>query len=258
VEVAGQLLTRARVDGPDRAIAAAPRVSGPPDTLDRLDVVVAWATVAGVGGARDEDLVCGGTAGPRSGRPGRGGVGPFAWVPADLGYGGREARRSSIWRASPSARVARRPPKNGGALDGVRALPAKGKNFSFRGCIRRPMGHPPGPTTCTAAGGAPPLRKKVVSSQRTTKAKARRSHSLPLLMYSAPGGLRQGPGRAAESAAGPRTDEDMGATTCVCCCRRTGDAVTNRWWDWRCGCGRWARRCACARRPTGRGEGSER
>jgi hypothetical protein len=33
--------------------------------------------------------------------------------------------------------------ENGGALDGVRALPAKGKNFSFRGCIRRPMGHPP-------------------------------------------------------------------------------------------------------------------
>jgi hypothetical protein len=53
---------------------------------------------------------CGGTAGPRSGRPGRGGVGPFAWVPADLGYRGREARRSSIWRASPSAGVARRPP----------------------------------------------------------------------------------------------------------------------------------------------------
>ena len=53
---------------------------------------------------------CGGTAGPRSGRPGRGGVGPFAWVPADLGYGDRQARRSSVWRASPSARVARRPP----------------------------------------------------------------------------------------------------------------------------------------------------
>jgi hypothetical protein len=43
------------------------------------------------------------------------------------------------------------------------------------------------------------------------KAKARRSHSLPLLTYSAPGGLRQDPGRAAESSAGPRTDEDMGA-----------------------------------------------
>ena len=147
---------------------------------------------------------CGGTAGPRSGRPGRGGVGPFAWVPADLGYGGREARRSSTWRASPSARVARRPPG-----EWRRARRRSGlENFSFRGCIRRPMGHPPGPTTCTAVRGAPPLRKKVVSSQRTTK--ARRSHSLPLLTYSAPGGLRQDPGRAAESAAGPRTDEDMG------------------------------------------------
>jgi hypothetical protein len=30
-------------------------------------------------------------------------------VPADLGYGGREARWSSMWRASPGARVARRP-----------------------------------------------------------------------------------------------------------------------------------------------------
>ena len=133
---------------------------------------------------------------------------PFAWVPADLGYGDRQA---SVWRAWPSARVARDLRENGGALDGVRALPAEGKNFSFRGCIRRPMGHPPGPTTCTAVGGAPPLRKKVVSSQRTTKAKARRSHSLPLLTYSRLGGLRQDPGRAAESAAGPRTDEDMGA-----------------------------------------------
>jgi hypothetical protein len=44
-----------------------------------------------------------------------------------------------------------------------------------------------------------------------------------------------------------------------------GDAVTNRWWDWRCGCGRWARRCGCARRLTGRSgrptrrrEGNER
>jgi hypothetical protein len=47
-----------------------------------------------------------------------------------------------------------------------------------RDVIRRPMGHPPGPTTCTAVRGARPLRKKVVSSQRTTKAKARRSHLL--------------------------------------------------------------------------------
>ena len=153
---------------------------------------------------------CGVTAGPRFGRPGWGGVGPFAWVPADwataaVKLGGRpfgELRPALAWRDDLR--------ENGGALDGVRALPAKGKNFSFRGCIRRPMGHPPGPTTYTAVRGAPPLRKKVVSSQRTTKAKARRSHSLPLLTYSAPGGLRQDPGRAAESAAGPRTDEDMG------------------------------------------------
>src|SRR3954453_15076978 len=34
---------------------------------------------------------------------------------------------------------------------------------------------------------------------------------LATFTYSAPGGLRQDPGRAAESAAGPRTDEDMGA-----------------------------------------------
>jgi hypothetical protein len=148
---------------------------------------------------------CGGTARPRSGRAGRGWRGPFAWVPADLGYGDRQA---SVWRAWPSARVARRPPGNGGALDGVRALPAKGKNFSFRGCIRRSMGHPPGPTTCTAVRGAPPLRKKVVNSQRTTK--ARRSLSLPLLTYSRLGALRQDPGRAAELAAGPKRAKTWG------------------------------------------------
>ena len=145
-----------------------------------------WATRAGWRGGRS--LGC---------RP--------IWATAAVKLGGRpfgELRPALAWRDDLR--------ENGGALDGVRALPAKGKNFSFRGCIRRPMGHPPGPTTCTAVRGAPPLRKKVVSSQRTTKAKARRSHSLPLLTYSAPGGLRQDPGRAAESAAGPRTDEDMG------------------------------------------------
>jgi hypothetical protein len=103
---------------------------------------------------------CSGAAGRRSGRPGLGmGVGPFAWVPADLSYGDRQARRSSIWRAS----------REGGQ-----------------------------------------------SAADDPKGKAKRSHSLPLLTYSALGGLRQDPGRAAESSAGPRTDEDMGATTCVC------------------------------------------
>ena len=70
-----------------------------------------------------------------------------------------------------------------------------------------PMGHP-GPAPCTAVRGAPPLRKKVVSSQQTTR--ARRSHPSPFSAYSRLGGLRQDPGRAAESAAGPRTDEDAG------------------------------------------------
>jgi hypothetical protein len=101
-----------------------------------------------------------------------------------------------------------------------------------RGCAREyeryghRQGNPPGPTTCTAVRGAPPFRKKVVSSQRTTKAKARRSHSLPLLTYRAPGGLRQDRGRAAESAAGPRTDEDMGS-------RRACVVVDGRGRPWR-------------------------
>jgi hypothetical protein len=55
------------------------------------------------------------------------------------------------------------------------------------------------------------LRRRVSVRSGRPKGKARRSHSLPLLTYSALGGLRQDPGRAAESSAGPRTDEDMGA-----------------------------------------------
>ena len=168
--------------------------------------------LAGVGGARDGDLVgAAGQPGHDLGDPGRVAWGHSLgcrpiWATAAVKLGGRpfgELRPALAWRDDLR--------ENGGALDGVRALPTKGKNFSFRGCIRRPMGHPPGPTTWTAVRGAPPLRKKVVSSQRTTKAKARRSHSLPLLTYSGLGGLPQDPGRAAESSAGPRTDEDMGA-----------------------------------------------
>jgi hypothetical protein len=106
---------------------------------------------------------CGGTAGPRSGRPGGVAWGRSLgcrpiWATAAVKLGGRpfdELRPALAWRDDLR--------ENGGALDGVRALPAKEKNFSFRGCIRRPMGHPPGPTTCTAVCGAPPLRKKVVS-----------------------------------------------------------------------------------------------
>jgi hypothetical protein len=63
---------------------------------------------------------------------------------------------------------------------------------------------------CTAVHGAPPLRRRL-SVPADDNGKGKEScPSLPLLTYSAPGGLRQDPGRAAESAARPRADEDMG------------------------------------------------
>jgi hypothetical protein len=133
-----------------------------------------------------------------------------------LGAGRFGPRRPSSvrLRAWPSARVARLPPGEWRRARRCSGLAGKGKELLV------PRLHPQADGTSswandgTAVRGAPPLRKKVVSSQRTTKAKAkakaRRSHSLPLLAYSRLGGLRQDPGRAAESAAGPRTDEDMG------------------------------------------------
>jgi hypothetical protein len=43
------------------------------------------------------------------------------------------------------------------------------KNFSFRGCIRRPMGDPPWPMAPPYA--APPLREEVARPRRTVKGK---------------------------------------------------------------------------------------
>jgi hypothetical protein len=92
------------------------------------------STLAGVGGARDEDLV--GAAGqpgydlsdPGGMAWGRSlGCRPI-WATAAVKLGGRpfgELRPALAWRDDLR--------ENGGALDGVRALPAKGKNFSFRG-----------------------------------------------------------------------------------------------------------------------------
>jgi hypothetical protein len=95
--------------------------------------------LAGVGGARDGDLL------GASGQPGHdlGDPGGVAW--------GHSLGCRTIW-ATAAVKLGGRPfgelrpalalrddvRENGGALDGVRALPAKGKNFSFRGCIRRP------------------------------------------------------------------------------------------------------------------------
>jgi hypothetical protein len=50
------------------------------------------------------------------------------------------------------------------------ALLKRVKNFSFRGCIRRPTGGLPGPGG-TAVRGAPPLREEVARPQRTMKGK---------------------------------------------------------------------------------------
>jgi len=63
------------------------------------------------------------------------------------------------------------------------------------------------------------------------KTRARRTLSLPSSTYSAPGGLRQDPGGGAESSTDATTCGNEGST-CVCCCRRMGNAVTsNQGWD---------------------------
>jgi len=123
------------------------------------------------------------------------GVGPFAWVPADLSYGDRQARRSSIWRAS----------REGGQ-----------------------------------------------SAADDPKGKAKRPHSLPLLTYSAPGGLRQDPGRVAQSPAEARTcgNRELRSTCAlvdvwVSAGRRTGGET-------RGAVAHSVRRCRCARRRTAR------
>ena len=73
-------------------------------------------------------------------------------------------------------------------------------------------------TTAIAVRGASPLREELVHPQRTTKGKES-THSLPLSTYSAPGGLRQDPGRAAESPAEARTCGNQGFAKYVCSLR---------------------------------------
>jgi hypothetical protein len=79
------------------------------------------------------------------------------------------------------------------------------KNFSFRGCIRRSTVDPPGPTVPPVRGTLS-LREDVVRPQRTIRGEGKEgTHSLPLSAYTEPGGLRQDPGRAAQSPAEART-----------------------------------------------------
>ncbi|MFB8266759.1 amidohydrolase family protein [Streptomyces sp. NPDC055955] len=86
----------------------------------------------------------------------------------------------------------------------------------------------------------------------TETRKARRSsHSLPLLTYSALGGLRQGPHHPSQSLAEARTCGNGRSTKCMCCCRLAGRvAASSRWWDSRRRCGRSVPGCACAHRRT--------
>ena len=89
--------------------------------------------LAGVGGARDGDLVgAAGQPGDDLGDPGgvaRGrspGCRPI-WAAATVKRPFGELGPALAWRDDLR--------ENGGALDGVRALPAKGKNFSCRGWV---------------------------------------------------------------------------------------------------------------------------
>lgn len=96
-------------------------------------------------------------------------------------------------------------------------------------------------------------REEVVRPQRTKEGKGS-THSFPLLTYSAPGGLRQGPGRAAESPTEARDEarnvRKWGVTTCGCCCRRMGRAGTSN--RRRSDCHRWTT-SATMSSPTSRG-----
>src|SRR5689334_4109903 len=73
------------------------------------------------------------------------------------------------------------------------ALLKRVKNFSLLGCIHRPMGRS---SWADVPPCAPPLREEVVRPQRTIGGNEN-THSPPLSIYTAQGGLRQAPGRAA-------------------------------------------------------------
>jgi hypothetical protein len=131
------------------------------------------------------------------------------WATAAVKLGGRRCGP-----ASSSALVARRPSEEWRRARPLSGLAGKGEELSFRGCIRRPMGHPPGPTTCIAVRGAPPVRKKVVSGRQTQ----RQGDLAPcqfqrIARRGACGKTWVGPQNRRRSKNGRR----HGATTCVCC-----------------------------------------
>jgi hypothetical protein len=105
-------------------------------------------------------------------------VQPAAEVPVEPAVGDGDGERRATWCCRSAGARAAGPGLGGGDRRRTarrvprRAVKGRGRlleNFSCRGCTRRPMGHPPGPTTCTAVRGVPPLHEKGVSPQRTTK-----------------------------------------------------------------------------------------
>ncbi len=112
--------------------------------------------------------------------------------------------------------------ENGGALDGVRALPAKGKNFSCRGWVALADG-----TSSWANDVYRRTRRAAASREGCQSAaddigKGKEIKFLATLTCSGPGGLRQDPGRAPRIVGRTKNGRRHGGTTCVCCCRRTG------------------------------------
>jgi hypothetical protein len=157
---------------------------------------------------------CGGAAGPRSGRPGRGWRGAVR-----LGAGRKLGRPSSsaVVRLASFAQRSRCATTSGRtAARSTTFGPCRQRERTSRAAAA-PVGRWDILLGLLGQRRVPPYAARRRSVRRVSvrsgrpKGKARRSHSLPLLTYSALGGLPQDPGRAAESSAGPRTDEDMGA-----------------------------------------------
>ena len=103
--------------------------------------------------------------------------------------------------------------------------------------------------TVGGAGGDPRLLDRPLLAQRPTPAPPR--HIQSIAARGACGKTRVGPQNRRPDHERTKT---WGHDVCVLL-STDGDAVTNRWWDWRCGCGRWVRVCAP---PDWSGEGSER
>ena len=73
---------------------------------------------------------------------------------------------------------------------------------------------------------------------------------LPSLTYTAPGGLRKGPHRDAKSLTEAKLCGRGVREMRVLLSALEGARTSNRWWDWRCGCGNSGRRCGYARRRS--------